>query len=388
MEIKETIRLYDQDAYAVTFEAQVLACEPKEQQYEVILDQTMFFPEGGGQGPDLGTLDGETVMDVQIKDGVIRHTMENPIPVGSTVQGLVNWKHRFDYMQQHSGEHIFSGLVHTHFGYRNVGFHLSDNIVTMDFDGVLSAEDVSRIEGEVNEVIVKNVPISVCWPDSEQLELMAYRSKMEIEGPVRIVTIQGYDACACCAPHVRNTGEIGMFKVMSVQNYKGGVRISMLCGFRALQAFREKTQVITELMAVLTTNQERLVESVSKMKLCNQNMSAELAATRLELLNKKLETIPAEQTDVLVFEEGLDQRAIRGAVNALVEKYDGLCGIFNGNDKEGYRYILASRTRDCKEVAELLKTQLLAQGGGSSAMIQGSVQATQIQLLECLKNKH
>ena len=159
MEIKETIRLYDQDAYAVTFEAQVLACEPKEQQYEVILDQTMFFPEGGGQGPDLGTLDGETVMDVQIKDGVIRHTMENPIPVGSTVQGLVNWKHRFDYMQQHSGEHIFSGLVHTHFGYRNVGFHLSDNIVTMDFDGVLSAEDVSRIEGEVNEVIVKNVPI-------------------------------------------------------------------------------------------------------------------------------------------------------------------------------------------------------------------------------------
>lgn len=179
-----------------------------------------------------------------------------------------------------------------------------------------------------------------------------------------------------------------MFKVMSVQNYKGGVRISMLCGFRALQAFREKTQVITELMAVLTTNQERLVESVSKMKLCNQNMSAELAATRLELLNKKLETIPAEQTDVLVFEEGLDQRAIRGAVNALVEKYDGLCGIFNGNDKEGYRYILASRTRDCKEVAELLKTQLLAQGGGNSAMIQGSVQATQIQLLECLKNKH
>ena len=223
MEIAKTVRLYDQDAYATEFEAEVLACEEVEKKekkvYQIWLDQTLFFPEEGGQSPDMGTIDGIKVLDVQIKDEVITHTLAAPLAVGTTVKGVVDWKHRFYNMQQHSGEHIFSGIVHNRFGYDNVGFHLSDSIVTMDFNGVITAEDIEEIETEVNQAIIENIPVEVSYPTKEELKVLEYRSKIEIEGQVRIVTIPGYDVCACCAPHVRRTGEIGMLKVMNVQSY-------------------------------------------------------------------------------------------------------------------------------------------------------------------------
>lgn len=244
-----TKKLYDLDAYATEFDATVISCEKAEENgaavYYVVLDQTLFFPEEGGQSPDKGTLGECNVMDVQIKGDVITHTLDAPLKPGAAVHGILNWSHRFYNMQQHSGEHIFSGIVHKKFGYDNVGFHLSDAIVTMDFNGILTEQDAAEVEYEVNEVIVKNLPVQVTFPSREELAVLDYRSKIEIEGQVRIVTIPGVDVCACCAPHVRQTGEIGMLKVMSVQNHRGGVRISMLCGFRALEAFRQKDQIVT-----------------------------------------------------------------------------------------------------------------------------------------------
>ena len=285
MSTQETIRLYDNDAYATEFEAAVLSCEPKadiDNLYEVVLDQTLFFPEEGGQSPDKGVINGINVVDVQIKSGVIIHTVDiavteneaggepdktkydktnidktklDKISAGSHISGKIDWQHRFYNMQQHSGEHIFSEIVHSRFGFENVGFHLSDSVVTMDFSGVISPEDIADIEREVNVAITKNIPVEVTYPSKAELESLEYRSKIEIEGQVRIVTVPGYDVCACCAPHVKRTGEIGMLKVMNYQNYKGGVRISILCGFRALEAFRQKSQIISELMGIFTTNQ-------------------------------------------------------------------------------------------------------------------------------------
>ena len=388
MEIAKTVRLYDQDAYATKFEAEVLACEEVEKKekkvYQVWLDQTLFFPEEGGQSPDMGTIDGIKVLDVQIKDEVITHTLAAPLAVGTTVKGVVDWKHRFYNMQQHSGEHIFSGIVHNRFGYDNVGFHLSDSIVTMDFNGVITAEDIEEIETEVNQAIIENIPVEVSYPTKEELKVLEYRSKIEIEGQVRIVTIPGYDVCACCAPHVRRTGEIGMLKVMNVQSYKGGVRISILCGFRALEAFRQKADIITELMAQFSTNQEALVENVTKLKNTNQTMKNQLASAKQELMEYKVAAIPEDSENAILFESDLDTPVVRNVVNGLVEQFTGICAVFVGNDESGYQFIVGSKNKDCRAIAAALREKLSARDGGSDKMIQGSVAASQLQIEELL----
>lgn len=388
MEIAKTARLYDQDAYATKFEAEVLACEEVEKKekkvYQIWLDQTLFFPEEGGQSPDMGTIDGIKVLDVQIKDEVITHTLAAPLAVGTMVKGVVDWKHRFYNMQQHSGEHIFSGIVHNRFGYDNVGFHLSDSIVTMDFNGVITAEDIEEIETEVNQAIIENIPVEVSYPTKEELKVLEYRSKIEIEGQVRIVTIPGYDVCACCAPHVRRTGEIGMLKVMNVQSYKGGVRISILCGFRALEAFRQKADIITELMAQFSTNQEALVENVTKLKNTNQMMKNQLASAKQELMEYKVAAIPEDSENAILFESDLDTPVVRNVVNGLVEKFTGICAVFVGNDESGYQFIIGSKNKDCRQIAAALREKLSARGGGSDKMIQGSVAASQLQIEELL----
>lgn len=392
MELSKTIRLYDADAYQTEFEATVLACEEVEKKdgkvyqgvYQVWLDQTLFFPEEGGQSPDMGTIDGVEVLDVQIKNEVITHTLAAPLTVGTTVKGVVDWKHRFYNMQQHSGEHIFSGIVHNRFGYDNVGFHLSDSIVTMDFNGVITPEEITEIEEKVNQAIIENIPVEVSYPSKEELKELDYRSKIEIEGQVRIVTIPGYDVCACCAPHVRRTGEIGSLKVMNVQSYKGGVRVSILCGFRALDAFRQKADIITELMAEFSTSQDAILDNVKKLKGANQTMKNQLAAAKQELMEYKVSAIPEDSENAILFEADLETPVVRGVVNGLVEKFAGISAVFVGNDENGYQFIAGSKNKDCRQIAATLREKLSARGGGSDKMIQGSVAATQLQIEELL----
>lgn len=388
MELSKTIRLYDADAYQTEFEATVLACEEVEKKdgkvYQVWLDQTLFFPEEGGQSPDMGTIDGVEVLDVQIKNEVITHTLAAPLTVGTTVKGVVDWKHRFYNMQQHSGEHIFSGIVHKKFGYDNVGFHLSDSIVTMDFNGVISPKEITEIEEKVNQAIIENIPVEVSYPSKEELKELDYRSKIEIEGQVRIVTIPGYDVCACCAPHVRRTGEIGSLKVMNVQSYKGGVRVSILCGFRALDAFRQKADIITELMAEFSTSQDAILDNVKKLKGANQTMKNQLAAAKQELMEYKVPAIPEDSENAILFEADLETPVVRGVVNGLVEKFAGISAVFVGNDENGYQFIVGSKNKDCRQIAATLREKLSARGGGSDKMIQGSVAATQLQIEELL----
>lgn len=400
MSMTETIKLYDRDAYATEFEADIISCEPNkadDKLFDIILNQTLFFPEEGGQSPDMGILGGYRVVDVQIKNGVITHTVETSagdccevekeaeLAAGVHVQGKIDWQHRFYNMQQHSGEHIFSGIVHSRFGFENVGFHLSDSVVTMDFSGVISPEDIAEVEHEVNVAISKNIPIEVTYPSRDELAQLEYRSKIEIEGQVRIVTVPGYDVCACCAPHVKRTGEIGMLKVMNYQNYKGGVRVSILCGFRALEAFRQKCDIISELMGIFTTNQEAIVDNVTKLKAVNQSLKSELGTAKSALLDYKVAELPTDTDNAVLFECGIDTNIARNCVNALVEKYSGFSAFFMGNDEEGYSFIIGSKNADCNTVAAALRNKLGARGGGKPVMVQGSVKAVKSEIEEVLK---
>lgn len=401
MSMTETIKLYDRDAYATEFEADIISCEPNkadDKRFDIILNQTLFFPEEGGQSPDMGILGGYRVVDVQIKNGVITHTVDTSagdccevekkaeLAAGVHVQGKIDWQHRFYNMQQHSGEHIFSGIVHSRFGFENVGFHLSDSVVTMDFSGVISPEDIAEVEHEVNVAISKNIPIEVTYPSRDELAQLEYRSKIEIEGQVRIVTVPGYDVCACCAPHVKRTGEIGMLKVMNYQNYKGGVRVSILCGFRALEAFRQKCDIISELMGIFTTNQEAIVDNVTKLKAVNQSLKSELGTAKAALLDYKVAELPTDTENAVLFEGGIDTNTARNCVNALVEKYSGFSAFFMGNDEEGYSFIIGSKNADCNTVAAALRNKLGARGGGKPVMVQGSVKAVKREIEEVLKD--
>ena len=230
-----TIRLYQQNVDQLDFSAVVVSCEKKDGGYAVVLDQTAFFPEGGGQGADHGTLDDVRVLDAHEKQGEVEHLTSAPLEVGREVHGHVDGVRRLDMMQQHSGEHMFSGLVHGIFGYDNVGFHIGTEAVTMDFNGPLTEEDVHRVELLANQAIWRDQPIEVFIPSREELANIEYRSKKEIDGDVRIVRIEGVDTCACCGTHVHRTGSVGQIKVIGVQKYKSGVRVSILCGRRALE---------------------------------------------------------------------------------------------------------------------------------------------------------
>lgn len=384
-----TIRLFDAEPYAKEATAKVVSCEETEYKkvkcFACVLDRTIFFPEEGGQTPDCGTINGIKVLDVQVKDKVITHFLEAPVEAGAEVALAIDWNHRFSNMQQHSGEHIFSGSVHTMFGFDNVGFHLSDNSVTMDFNGVLTEEDIKAVERRVNEAIAANVPITAEYVDSEVLSTLTYRSKKELEGPVRIVTIPGYDSCACCAPHVQRTGEIGMLKVVHCMNYKGGVRVNILCGFRALEYYRESLALIDSLTDFLTTGRENLVEYVKKLKAENQALSSSLLTAKQDLLKMEFESIPADQQDVLIFKEKTDSVVMKNAVNMLLEKHDGMIAYFSGSDESGYSYMLASKAADCREVQKKLAENFKAKGGGKPEMVCGQVAAAESEIRKVLE---
>ncbi len=374
-----TEKLFYKDTHITAFESTVLECVKDETRglYRILLSATAFFPEEGGQTPDKGTLNGLDVLDVQIDGDLIYHYLNQPLEIGATVSGQVDWEQRFDFMQQHSGEHIISGLVNKHYGLRNVGFHLSINEVTLDFDGPLSPEQLRAIEQEANAAIYADLPIIISYPDDNGLSTLEYRSKIEIEGQVRIVTIPGYDVCACCAPHVETTGQIGMIKITNVQSHRGGVRVNILCGNRALNDYSQKQDSVSAVSVTLSAKQDQIHQAVLRLKDENQRQKERINELQAKYLELTLNTLPAPEVspDVTLFVNPMDTIAIRNSVNTLVEKYPGYCGIFAGDDINGYQFILGSSTKDCREIAATLRSELGAKCGGSAPMIQGSVNA-------------
>lgn len=377
-----TEKLFYQDSYLAVFEAEVLSCVPKGEHYEAVLSRTAFFPEGGGQKADSGRLKaGEItakVLDVQEKEGKIYHFLNRPLPVGSLVEGKLDYEQRFSRMQQHTGEHIISGIVNRRFGYHNVGFHLGDQQVTMDYDGVLSQTDLQEIEWEANRAVAENIPVKVLYPDSHELEKITYRSKIEIEGQIRIVQIPGYDSCACCAPHVKETGSIGLIKITGAIHYKGGMRVSMLCGFRALEDYRQKQESVQQISNQLSVKQEevwtgvcRLEEELLAQKEKNKQLQQKYVEACLKETAKDLEEHP--EKCLLLFDQELDSQAMRSFVNQAMDMSQGICGAFCGTEEEGYRYILAGRNLDIQALGRRLNKSFQGRGGGRPPMIQGSL---------------
>lgn len=383
-----TEKLFYEDSYMQTFEADVLACERFDDNYKVELDKTAFFPEGGGQSGDRGFLNGIAVSDTWERDGIVYHIINQPISPGTRVSGEIDFKERFSKMQQHTGEHIISGIVCRRFGYNNVGFHLGSEVVTMDFDGGLNEDELSEIEFQANEIASSNRKVEISYPVKADLIKMEYRSKIEIEGQVRIVTIPGADVCACCAPHVKYTGEIGIIKIVDAQKYKGGTRVSMLCGFRALNDYRTKERNINQISVFLSAKPELAAEAVVRQKEELQLLKDRLIYFQGKYIEDKVDRAPAgeeEKAGMLLFEEDLDSNMMRKYVNLASAKTDGICGCFVGNDQNGYRYVLGSEKLDVRKISAQMNRDLEGKGGGKPVMVQGSVNGTKEQILEVIR---
>lgn len=363
-----TIRLYNQDSELLAFTATVTGCEEKKGQYIVTLDRTAFFPEGGGQGADHGTLGEAHVLDCHEAGGEVEHTVDRPLTVGETVEGRVDAARRLDMMQQHSGEHIFSGLVCSLFGYDNVGFHIGSETVTMDFNGPLTDEDVRRVEAMANAVIWQNVPVETLLPTDEEREQMHYRSKKALSGEVRIVRIPGADICACCGTHVKQTGAIGQIKVLGCQKYKGGVRVSILCGRRALEEENVLLEQVKAAGAALSCKQHEVAQAVAHML-----EERDRLRFRTEQLGMQIFEMMAAQEagkDVrMVVCDALPASAVRKAAGRLGQ--GARLGLVLVPREEGYTFALSSDTEDVRPATKALCAAFGGKGGGPKDMTQG-----------------
>ena len=381
----ETVKLYDEHPYDTTFHATI-----QDIQYDknttLILDQTLFFPEEGGQCADSGTIDGYEVIDVQISKGIIKHILKGHVEleIGNEIQGEIDWNLRFSNMQNHSGEHIFSGIVHREYGYDNVGFHLGKDVVSVDFNGPIDEVSLRRIEKEVNQVIYENRVIRAYYPSEEELASLDYRSKKEVDSPLRIVEIENCDVCACCAPHVRRSGEVGLFKVVHMMNYKGGVRIFILCGQRALDYVLELDDNMNAIYHMLSANNSSVVKYVKQLIDTNNALKQEVFNLNKKEVQRLVEE--ANENHRYFFVEDLDKNLQREMVNSLAQRLEGYVGVFVGSDRMGYRFILASRNNDTTKLFDVLKSHG-AKGGGNALMVQGYMKTSQDTIEELLKSQ-
>lgn len=370
-----TEKLYYIDSHLFDFEATVLDCRQVEKGWAVILDRTAFFPEGGGQPADTGFIGAAPVRDVQEQGGEILHFCGEALPVGAHLPCRVEREKRLVRMQNHSGEHIVSGLAHRLFGCENVGFHMGEDCMTIDFDRELSWQQLMEVETLANEAVRENLPVLCSFPEGEALEKLEYRSKLDLTENVRIVEIPGIDRCACCAPHVERTGGIGLIKILDAERHRGGVRLSLCCGMLALRDYRVKQENIAAISQALSAKRHETAGAVSRLLSEQQKSKERIAALSMELARLKAERCPVTEGNLCVFDDVLDEVALRELVNLLMEKCGGIAAAFSGSDETGYRYIMGSRRVDLRRCAKEINRLIDGRGGGKPQMIQGSATA-------------
>lgn len=370
----ETEKLFYQDAYLRETTAKVLECRQGKHGYEIVLDRTCFYPEGGGQPGDQGTINGIRVTDTHEKDGLVLHYTEEPIAVGTEVKAVIDWNRRFDLTQQHSGEHMVSGVVHRIYGYDNVGFHMGADMVTIDFSGELTEQQLRGVEQEVNEKIWLDSPVKCWYPTPAELKELPYRSKKELTGKVRIVEFPGADICACCGTHVAHTGEIGLVKILSVEKFHSGVRVEMLSGRRALQyltAVQDQNRQISQLLSA------KVMETAKAVK----NLAAELENKRQQVTAMENAQFAAlaeqyrDKGDVCIKVDGLSADGVRRAAIAVQETCGGRAAIFSGDEESGYKYAVGQLQGDLRAWVKELNAALHGRGGGKPGFVQGSAAA-------------
>lgn len=379
-----TVKLYEQDAYCRAFEAVVLSCEPCKRGFAVVLDRTAFFPEGGGQPADRGTLGGAAVADVQIENGIVTHTVECPLTAGETVHGEIDWPCRFARMQHHTGEHLISGLLHTLYGLDNVGFHLNDTLVTLDVSGPLDAQQIAAAELAANRAVYENRAVTACYPLPAELPTLTYRRKLDLTEGVRLITVEGYDMCACCAPHVKRTGEIGLIKIVGAAPYKGGMRLEMVCGERAFADYAMLHGANGELMHLLSAPRGQVAAFVRREHDTVASLREEIARLHDRLALAQLETVALDGV-VCAFTRDASAEALRACVEH-VGNAEGFTAVFSLCDDGTASYALAHPHGDVRETVKALNAAFNGRGGGKPAFAQGRLTADKEALLTFFKH--
>lgn len=369
-----TEKLYDIDSHLKEFEAAVVDSYPEADRYVTILDRTAFFPEGGGQASDIGWIGDAHVCDVQIKDEVIYHYTTKQFQKDEKVTGVVEWSRRFDFMQQHSGEHIVSGVAHKLFGCENVGFHLGEDIVTLDFDKPLTREQILKVETLANEAVFKNVKFSTYYPDEQTLASLNYRSKKEIEGAVRIVEIEDTDMCACCAPHVNEAAEIGIIKLLDNEKLRGGVRIEMKCGRRALLDYNEKYDNVRQISTKLAVKQNEAAEGVERLLKNISDLKFSATGLKAKLIEEKIKGFEAKDRITAVFEDDFEIKELQRFADALFKAYGGIRAALSPAES-GFSFAICGEADELDKFFAEFKTGFTVRGGGRNGMVQGTVLA-------------
>ncbi len=377
---KKTEKLYYTNAYLSEFDALALSCERSDKDYfETVLDKTAFFPEEGGQYADTGVIGSCRVIDVRERDGVIVHFTDAPLEAGSKVRGKIDFENRFEKMQCHSGEHIVSGLISKLHGLNNVGFHLGHDDVTLDFDGVLTRDELDNIERLANSIVYKNIEIKAEFPSADELKGLEYRSKLELLENVRIVSIDGVDVCACCAPHVSRTGEIGIIKLLDFIHYKGGIRIHMLCGYRALADYNERYTRNREISNMLSVKQVDVCKGVTRLFDECAKLKSDMSALRRMCLQERINALRESASPIIVFDGILAAGEARELANAAADKTESFAAVFCDKGDGSYTYIITAKAGakpTPREISAILRERFSARGGGTDTMISGSIAAT------------
>lgn len=370
----KTRKLYYEDCHLRAFDAKVVSCEKCDKGFAVILDQTAFYPEGGGQASDIGTLGNVNVLHASEEGEAVIHLCDGPLEIGAEVTGQLDWDHRFDLMQQHTGEHIISGLIHGKYGHHNTGFHMGADVITIDFDGTVPPEDLAEIEAAANHAIWSNIPLKIWTPSPEELPNVFYRTKRALPWPVRIVQVPGYDSCACCGVHVERTGEVGLVKLFSSVKFRTGSRIELLCGRRALdflsQNYEQNLLVSRAFSAKLTETgaaADKMNELLGQQKMKISALETDIFASIAEQSKEK--------GNILIFREGLDSVLVRRLADMVADSCGGIAAVFSGSDEKGYSYCLVSRNEDLRPFGKAMNAALSGRGGGRPEFQQGSVKA-------------
>ena len=371
----ETKKLYYVNPHLSQFSGRVLCCQPCDRGFEVILDQTAFYPEGGGQAADTGTLGTVRVLDVRERAGAIVHLCDGPVTVGQNLEGTIDYCLRFDRMQQHSGEHIVSGLINRRWGFHNTGFHMGTESTTIDFDGVIPAEALPELERLANEAVWQDLEVHCSVPAPEVLPTIPYRSKRALPWPVRIVEIPGYDICACCGTHVARTGEIGIIKLLSVIPFRGGVRMEMACGNRALGILNRAYDQNRQVSQAFSAQWQETGEAARKMNELLSQYKFRITALERQIFAATAAGY-AGAGDVVHFEDGLDNVAVRELADAIAQVCGGTAAVFSGSDDAGYAFCLVSRSEDLRPLGKELTRSLNGRGGGKPDCQQGRLQST------------
>lgn len=376
------IKLYDENSYIHSFSAVVEKCIMKENGYLILLDKTAFFPTAGGQECDGGTLDGQEVLSVFAEGDEVYHLVKEPIETGKTVSGEIDFAERFRKMQHHSAEHIVSGIAFSRFGLNNVGFHLDNDGVTIDYDAEMSEEQFSELEMLSNAAVWQNLKITASYP--ETLEGINYRSKTDILGRIRIVTIDGVDVCACCAPHVRSTGEIGVIKLTEMTRHRGGVRIKMICAGDAVRDYADKQKSVYGISTMLSAPQKEVYEAVLRLKTELEEVRKDRAETVKRLVKAEAKNIPETNGNFYIFTDIPDKNALRMLANDGKTRIGGMFAVFSGSDEIGYSYIITAES-GVSEFVKTLNAELSGRGGGKDNMAEGQISKTKTEIEKVLE---